>query len=209
MTNRPSPAPTRALREAGSQTRGALIEAAARLFLRAGFDEVSVAEVAHAVDTFPNQVTHHFGGKDMLFVEAACHAMLRAAKQAERVTRETPSIEAHTRRLIAQMLGQGAPAVMLFAEAMLMARRRPALASVVRATLDKLHQAGEAAMVETLRRTGWKTRVDAATITRSFWAAVFGLVMEKACAGGDFDYGSAEAVALVMMNLDRHFEPTT
>lgn len=209
MRTKPTALPARAQREAGLQTRQSLIEAASRLFLSSGFDAVSVAEIARAVDAFPNQVTHHFGGKEMLFVEAASHAVLRAAKQAERVTRDTPSIEVHTRKLIAQMLGPGAPAVMMFAEAMLMSRRRPALASVIAATLARLHEAGEAAMLDTLRRTGWETRADEASISRSFWAAIFGLVIEKAAAGSDFDYSSAEAVALVMMNLDRHFQPST
>ena len=198
---------TRASREGGQKTRITLIEAAAKLFLQSGFDQVSVTDIAAAAEAFPNHITYHFGGKDALFVEAASHAMLRTAKQAERITRKSDSIESHARVLIAHLLGPGAPAVMLFAEAMLLARRKSTLGDCIRRTLATLNEAGETAMVETLMRTGWKTTVLPATITRGFWAAIFGLALEKAATGQDFEYESAEAVALLMMNLDLHRSP--
>ena len=58
-------------------TRSRLIERAARLFSERGYDKTSVAGIAQAADAFPNQITHHFGSKEALFVEAARYAMLR------------------------------------------------------------------------------------------------------------------------------------
>ncbi len=165
-----------------------------------------VSEIAKASNAFPNHVTYHFGGKEPLFVEAASRAMLRAAKHAESITRASETAEIHTRSLIGDLLGPGAPAVMLFADAMLFARRKPALQVMIRETLRQLHDAGEAAMEDTLRRTGWRNRADPAVITRSFWAAIFGLALEKAAMGGNFEQESAEAVAYIMIALDHTFE---
>lgn len=199
--------PRRASREsAGGQTRTALLEAAIKLFLKKGYDEVSVSEIAKAADAFPNHVTYHFGGKEPLFVEAASRAMLRAAKHAESITRSSETAEIHTRRLIGDLLGPGAPAVMLFADAMLFARRKPDLQTMIRDTLSQLNEAGETAMEDTLRRTGWRNRAGPGVITRSFWASIFGLALEKAAMGRNFEQESAEAVAYIMIALDHAFE---
>lgn len=174
-----------------------------KLFLAKGYANVSVQDIATAAGAFPNHVTYHFGGKDPLFVEAASRAMLRAAKHAESITRDSETAEIHTRRLIGDLLGPGAPAVMLFADAMLFARKKPELQDIVRGTLTVLNEAGEAAMEDTLRRTGWDNVASPRTITRSFWAAIFGLALEKAAMGSAFEQESAEAVAYIMISLNR------
>ena len=40
-------------------------------------------EIARDAGAFPNQVTHHFGSKEALFVEAACRETLYVAREAE------------------------------------------------------------------------------------------------------------------------------
>ncbi|MCA2012192.1 TetR family transcriptional regulator [Cereibacter sphaeroides] len=185
-------------------TRSLLLEAAIERFAEKGFDATSVAEIAQAAGAYPNQVTHHFGGKEALFVEAASRMMLRAAKKAEQRTRRSETPEDHARGLISYLLGPGSSAIMLFAEAMLMARRREALQAIIGETMEILRVEGEAAMVDTLMRTGWKVRTTPEMITRGFWSAIFGLALEKASLGEDFSYASAEASALMMINLDGH-----
>src|SRR5699024_12624697 len=88
-------------------TRSRLIERAARLFSERGYDKTSVAGIAQAADAFPNQITHHFGSKEALFVEAARYAMLRTAKRAEDRSRDTETPESHARSLISYLLGPG------------------------------------------------------------------------------------------------------
>ena len=199
-----SAAPTRAARGGvNGTTRASLLEAAIKLFLAKGYASVSVLEIANKVGAFPNHITYHFGGKEPLFVEAASRAMLRAAKHAEDITRDSETAEVHTRRLIGDLLGPGAPAVMLFADAMLFARQRPELQEIVRGTLTRLNEAGESAMEDTLRRTGWDNVASPRIITRSFWAAIFGLALEKAAMGDVFEQESAEAVAYIMIALNR------
>lgn len=203
-----APVPRKVSRDtSGGQTRVALLQAAIKLFLKRAYDDVPVSEVAKAANAFPNHVTYHFGGKEALFVEAASLAMLRAAKHAESITRTSETAEIHTRRLVGDLLGPGAPAVMLFAEAMLLARRKPALQVMIRDTLRQLNEAGETAMEDTLRRTGWQNRANSGVITRSFWAAIFGLALEKAAMGGNFEQESAEAVAYIMITLDSGSDP--
>ena len=201
-------------REGGTQTRAYILDAAVKLFLKKGYDGVSVSEIATAAEAFPNQVTYHFGGKEPLFVEAASRAMLRAAKHAENITRVSETAEIHTRLLLDDLLGPGSTAVMMFAEAMLLARRKPELRVTIVETMRQLNDAGEAAMVDTLRRGGWETRATPGVITRSFWAAIFGLALEKAALGHHFEEESSEAVAFILTSLSMAFvstdaEPTT
>ncbi|MEU6642619.1 TetR/AcrR family transcriptional regulator C-terminal domain-containing protein [Saccharomonospora sp. NPDC046836] len=195
-------ASTRRPRTDGERTRAALVNGAIPLFLDRGYDGVSVADIAAAVGAYPNNVTYHFGGKDALFVESACRALLRTARQAELRTRSSRTVEEHTRSLISFLLGPGSGAVMLFADAMLMARRKEQLRDLVRETLRKLHVAGEAAMVDTFMRTGWKVRTTPEFITRGFWTAILGLALEKAALGETFEYASAEAVAVMMVRMN-------
>src|SRR5699024_10170349 len=119
-------------------TRARLIENAARLFAQRGYDKTSVADIAKAADAFPNQITHHFGGKEALFVEAARYAMLRTAKRDEDRSRDTETPESHARSLISYLLGPGSGPVMMFAEAMLLARRTPRLQDIVSLTSAEL-----------------------------------------------------------------------
>ena len=127
-------------------TRAALLHAAVPLFRDRGIEHVSLAEIARATDAYPNQVTYHFHSKEGLFVHAACHAILRTAHQAEQLTRNSDTPGEHARDLVTYLLGPGAPEVMMFAEAMLTARRTPELQQLITDTTTELYAAGEAAM---------------------------------------------------------------
>lgn len=183
-------------------TRSQLIESGLKLFAKRGLDNVTLSEVAEPVGAYPNQITHHFGGKDGLFVEAACRGVLRVAKKAETRTRKSKTPEEHTRALVSYLLGPGAPVLMMFAEAMLIGRRNEKHRELITQTLNLLHEAGEAAMVDTYMRTGWQAHATASAITRNFWAAIFGLAVEKAATGAAFEYENAEAVVLMMIKVN-------
>lgn len=204
----PDTAATVAL-ETQQNTRSRLIENAARLFVERGYDKTSVSEIAKESSAFPNQITHHFGSKEALFVEAARFAMLRIAKQAEDRSRDSATPEAHARSLISYLLGPGAGPVMMFAEAMLIARRTPRLQAIVSRTSAELYHAGEAAMVDTFIRTGWQVHATPGSITRGFWTAVLGLAVEKAALGEQFDDRNAEAVVMMLMRMNAAAEETS
>jgi AcrR family transcriptional regulator len=87
-----SPYP-RATREAGRQTRRALLDAAARLFAEHGVAGISAAEIAREAGAFPSQVTYYFGSKEALFVAVLerSYATIRAAEQTIEVDHLEPT----------------------------------------------------------------------------------------------------------------------
>lgn len=199
----------RATRDEGQQTRAALLDAAAGLFRTKGLGGVSLTEIAAAADAFPSQVTYYFGGKEGLFVEAACRDLLRVASAVEAAGRDAATPEAYVRAIVGTAVA--ADGLLTFVEAMLLARRRRDLAPVIAATFSTLHAEGERAVTETLVRRGWPLRTTPATEARAFWATVLGVALERAATGEAFSPETAEAAVLLVLNLhpasDTHLEP--
>jgi AcrR family transcriptional regulator len=194
-----SPAYPRATRAAGRQTRRALLDSAGRLFAERGVAGVSGAEIAREAGAFPSQVTYYFGSKEALFVEAACRGVLYAAAEVERAGARKRTPRAYVRALVDTALAS--PALLTFVEAALLARRRPALAPPVRDAFARLHAEGERAVIENLVARGWEIRAEPAAEARGFWAAIFGVALERAAFGDGFDAASAEATVELVFNL--------
>jgi AcrR family transcriptional regulator len=190
----------RATRESGRQTRRALLDAAERLFAERGVAGVSGAEIAGEAGAFPSQVTYYFGSKEALFVEAACRAVLHTAADVERAGGRTRTPRGYVRALVRTALAS--PALLTFAEATLMVRRRPELAPLVSDAFARLHAEGERAVAERLVARGWQMRAEPATEARAFWAAILGVALERATAGERFDETTAEATVDVVLNID-------
>jgi AcrR family transcriptional regulator len=199
MTAVPAPGYPRATRAAGKQTRRALLDAAARLFGARGMAGVSAAEIAREAGAFPSQVTYYFGSKEALFVEAACRGVLRAAAEVERAAARTRSPRGYVRALVHTALAS--PALLSFVEAAVLVRARPDLAPHVSETFARLHAEGERAVGENLVRRGWEIRAAPAAEARGFWAAIFGVALERAVVGEAFDEASAEAAVELVLNL--------
>src|SRR5690349_3569445 len=174
MNGRPMTDPVsypRATRSAGQQTRRALLDAAGRLFGERGLSDVSAAEIARAAGAFPSQVTYYFGSKEALFVEAACRGALHAGRDVERAAVRTRTPRTYVRTVVEVALAS--PALLNFAEAALLVRRRPELAPRVRDALARLHVEAERQVVEQLAARGWQISAAPTTHARSFWAGVF------------------------------------
>lgn len=186
----------------GQNTRSTLLKNAAALFAERGYEEVSVAEIAKASAAYPNQVTHHFGTKSSLYVHAASYAVLRTANLAEQHSHDSGDPEDHARRLVTFLLGPGAGAVMMFAEAMLIARKTPELQALVSRTSTELYSAGEEAMVDLTQRPDWRVTAPMGLITRGFWTGILGLAVEKAALGEEFDDANAEAVIMMIIRMN-------
>jgi AcrR family transcriptional regulator len=189
----------RATRAAGRQTRRALLDAAGRLFAERGVAGVSGAEIAHEAGAFPSQVTYYFGGKEALFVEAACRGVLYAAAEVERAAARTRTPRGYVRALVDTALAS--PALLSFVEAALLVRHRPDLAPRVRDAFARLHAEGERAVIENLIARGWEIRAEPAAEARGFWAAIIGVALERAALGESFDAASAEATVELVLNL--------
>ena len=189
----------RATREAGRQTRRALVDAAARLFADRGLGDVSAAEIARDAGAFPSQVTYYFGSKEGLFVEAACRSMLRAAADVERAGESARSPRGYVRAVVDTALA--APALLTFLEASLVVRGRPELAPRVRETFARLHAEAERAVAQNLAARGWEIRLQPAEEARGFWAVILGVALERSVQGEGAGAASAEAAVELVLNL--------
>jgi AcrR family transcriptional regulator len=189
----------RATREAGRQTRRALLDAAARLFAEHGVAGVSAAEIAREAGAFPSQVTYYFGSKEALFVEAACRGMLHAAAEVEKAGRRTRTPRGYVRATVQTALAS--PALLNFVEAALLVRRRPDLAPPVRDAFARLHAEGERAVAESLTARGGEIRAEPAAEARGFWASILGIALERAALGDAFDEATADATVQLVLNL--------
>lgn len=187
----------RATRITGRRTRSALLDAASRLFHDRGLADVALTEIAAAADAFPSQVTYYFGTKEALFVEAACRDVLHAATAVEAAARRTRTREQYARRLTAAALAS--PALLTFAEALLLSRQRAELRPLIARTLDRLHREGARAVAEHYRGRGWTLAAPAEAVARNFWATVLGIALESAGAGPVFDLAAAQAAVLATL----------
>ena len=189
----------RATRAAGKQTRGALLDAASRLFAERRLASVSAAEIAHEAGGFPSQITYYFGSKEALFVEAACREMLRLATEVERAGERTRTPRGYARAVVHTALA--APALLTFVEATLLVRHRTELAPRVRDTFSRLHTEGERAVAAKLVARGWSMRAEPGAVPRGFWAAVLGVALESASTGETLNRASVEAAVELVLNL--------
>ncbi len=197
----------RATRSSGRRTRSALLDAAARLFRERGLADVSLGDIAAAADAFPSQVTYYFGSKEALFVEAACRDVLHAASDVERAGRRATTKDDYARRLTTAALS--APALPLFAEALLLARRREELRPLIARTLDRLHAEGARAVATSCAAHNWRLSAPAAAVARSFWATVLGIALESGGAGDAFDLAAAQAAVLATLSTPRARRPAS
>jgi AcrR family transcriptional regulator len=202
----------RAVYAVGKETRRAILEAASRLFRERGIAGVSKADIAAAAGVFPSQLGYYFGTKEALFVEAACRDVLHLASAVERAAARTRSPATYVRALVRTALDS--PALLFFAEAVLIARTHPELAVRVSDAFQRLHREGERAVVENLVKRGWRIRTSAEAEARGFWAAVLGVALEQSAFGSAFRPATADATVQLVLNLyepspnqDRELEP--
>lgn len=189
----------RATRDSGRQTRSALLDAASRCFAQRGLSGTSIAEIAADADCFPSQVTYYFGTKEALFVEAACRDVLKVAADVERAAKRSRTPEQYVRAIVRTALA--APALLSFAEAVLLARRRADLAPMIQRTFDRLHAEGERAVIELLATRRWRIRTSPADEARAFWAVVIGVALEHGATAEPRARSSAEAAVALVLNL--------
>jgi AcrR family transcriptional regulator len=185
----------KATRAPGRATRSRLLDAAADRFKAQGL-VASVAEIARDAGAFPNQVTHHFGSKEALFVEAACREMLYVAREAELAAAAANADESYTEALVRSVVG--AAGLSLFIEALALTRRRPDLAPQVQKTFERLHAEGRRAYADTALRRGW-TAPEPEVSARRFWTVALGIGL-RASSGETLEALRAEMLTLLRMS---------
>jgi AcrR family transcriptional regulator len=199
MDNVEGQSSNRAVYAAGKETRRAILQAASRLFRERGIAAVSKTDIASAAGVFPSQLGYYFGTKEALFVEAACRDLLHLATDVEQAAARTRTPTTYVRALVNTALDS--PALLFFAEAVLIVRTHPDLAPRVTDAFERLHREGERAVVENLVKRGWRIRASAAAEARGFWAAVLGVALEQSAFGSAFRPATAEATVQLVLNL--------
>jgi AcrR family transcriptional regulator len=156
--------------------RSRLLDAASTLFKMHGLNGTSITAIASASDAFPSQVTYYFGSKEALFVEAACRDMLHIAERAEKAGGRARTPKAYTEAVVDSVMG--ADGVVLFVEALILARQRPDLVPEIARTIDRLHIEGTRAHAGQMAHHGWHTRHPSDVLARRFWTIALGTAIE-------------------------------
>jgi len=180
-------------------TRRRILDNAVALFVERGLGGVSVKAIADAAGVFPSQINYYFDSKEALFVEAACREAVHIGTAVEKAGLGARS----PAEFVSAILGAAfeSPSLLLFAEAMSVARFDRALRHQVGATLAKLHHEGERAVRETLDRQGWRLRTSPAVEAQAYWATVLGVALQQAALPSASAGDVAESVISMFFNL--------
>ncbi len=196
---------TRATRAEGAATRRRVLDHAVALFIDRGLAGVSVKAIADAADVFPSQLTYYFGSKDALFVEAACREVLHIGSAVEKAGSGAESPPGYVEAIVNAALE--APSLLLFAEAMSVARFNPDLQRQIEQTLDRLHSEGARAVSEVCDAHSWSLATPADVEARAFWSTVFGVALQQAATASHPDPATARAVISLFFTLHPEVSP--
>lgn len=171
----------RATRTAGQKMRSRLLDAASALFKTRGLNGTSITAIASTADAFPSQVTYYFRTKEALFVEAACRDMLHIAERVEKAAARARTPKAYASAVVDSVVG--ADGLVLFVEALILARQRPDLMPEIARTIERLYVEGTRAYATEMARHGWHT-LDAPDVTvRRYWTLALGIALEGYATG--------------------------
>jgi AcrR family transcriptional regulator len=135
----------------------------------------TVAEIAAAADVYPNQITHHFGSKDRLFVEAAFALLLRDTDRLQAAGRRMQTAESFRAALARTALTM--PSLRHVVLALSLAPENEDAREEVRRSIGILFRQSERYLDRSLQRHGWTSDHGTARDVTTFWSAAFGAVL--------------------------------
>ncbi|MBO9043593.1 TetR/AcrR family transcriptional regulator C-terminal domain-containing protein [Curtobacterium flaccumfaciens] len=179
----------------GAATRARILAATAGL-LGAGARSVTVSEVARAAGVYPNQITHHYGSKDRLVLDAAFALFLRDTTRLQAAGRRARSAESFRQVLARTALAM--PSTPLVVRALGAAGDDPAQRERVRLLLAVLFRQSERYLERVVADQGWTSPSGVARDARTFWSAVFGatLLADAGVTGGPSDLDLAGTISI-------------
>lgn len=190
---------TRATRAEGLATRRRILDHSVALFVERGLSGVSMKTIADAAGVFPSQINYYFESKEALFVEAACREALHIGTAVEKAGSGATTPEEYVSAILSAAFES--PSLLLFAEAMSLARFHQPLQDRVGATLRRLHGEGARAVEETLARHRWALRTTPAVEAEAYWATVLGVALQQAAMPTGPASGVAESVISLFFTL--------
>ena len=179
----------------GAATRAKILAAAAEL-LGSGARGVTVSEIARAAGVYPNQITHHYGSKDRLVLDAAFSLLLRDTARLQ-----TAGRRARSAGLFQQVLARTAlamPSTTLVVRALSTAGNDEAQRERARVLLEVLFRQSERYLDRVIIERGWTSRSGTDRDARTFWSAVFGatLLADAGATGGPSDIDLAGTISI-------------
>lgn len=172
----------------GDGARRRIRDAAMVLFEQRPFGDVTVKEIATAAGVFPNQITHHFGSKDALFIGAAFALLLRQSERLRSAGRSASSPESFGADMASTAMTMTAlPAVV---GAISVARANPSVQPAIQGGLSVLFRQSDSYLRSTLKERGWIAEQGVEATVRTFWSAIFGAVL---MARSGFAHGATDA----------------
>jgi AcrR family transcriptional regulator len=174
---------TRAARAQARDGRAALLEAAARVFVRRGFRDASVEEIAGEAGFSKGAVYWHFAGKDDLFLALLEERLNAPVREMIELLRSAPperdlSVEANLR--FVELLDRQRELLLLDQEYWSLAVREPALQAGYAARQAELRRAlGEALQARVSHLGAPVEEVPVEELATAFLALANGLGMER------------------------------
>ncbi|WP_416394550.1 MULTISPECIES: TetR/AcrR family transcriptional regulator C-terminal domain-containing protein [unclassified Curtobacterium] len=157
---------------------------------------ITVSEIARAAGVYPNQITHHYGSKDRLVLDAAFALFLRDTTRLQAAGRRAGSAEAFRRVLARTALAM--PSTPLVVRALAAAGDDAAQRDRVRLLLQVLFRQSERYLERVVTEHGWTSGSGVGRDARTFWSAVFGatLLADAGVTGGPSDLDLAGTVSI-------------
>jgi AcrR family transcriptional regulator len=196
--------PTRAEKQA--QTRAQLIDAAARVFARRGFQAATVEEIAEHAGYSHGAVYSNFAGKEELFLAVFERYMSQRIDEVARASEVGGSFSDRARAAANQWMrrfGEDRETFLLHLEFMIHAARNPELSEQLGQRMALLRHEVERRIAERSAQTGIPLPLPPADIALVVRALGIGLAVEALNAPGEVDtrlYG--DFVALVAKLLE-------
>jgi AcrR family transcriptional regulator len=196
--------PTRAEKQA--QTRAQLIDAAARVFARRGFQAARIEEIAEHAGYSHGAVYSNFAGKEELFLAVFEQYMAQRIEEVAQASAVEGSFAERARAAADQWMqrfGEDRETFLLHLEFMIHAARHPALSEQLGRRMAMLRLEIERRIVERAEETGAALPLAPAELALVLRALGIGLAVEALNAPGEIDsrlYGNF--VALVAGALE-------
>jgi AcrR family transcriptional regulator len=185
----------------GAATRARILAATAGLLSAAGSGSaerrvVTVSEIARAAGVYPNQITHHYGSKDRLVLDASFALFLRDTTRLQAAGRRATSADAFRQVLARTALAM--PSTPLVVRALASTGDDAAQRDRVRLLLQVLFRQSERYLDRVVAEHGWTSRSGVGRDARTFWSAVFGatLLADAGVTGGPSDLDLAGTVSI-------------
>lgn len=136
---------------------------------------ITVSAVAEAAGVYPNQITHHFGSKDALVIEASFNLLLLDTERIQSAGRRMRTPESFRAAIARTALH--VPSMPHVVAALAIAQDNPPVQPTLRRVIDLLFHQSERYLERILRDRGWVSEAGVARDVRTFWSAIFGAVL--------------------------------